>query len=258
MIFYNATTRQGICQEIDRLCDSDDTSYPRLDKTARVNQNFEELIGEIISADGTWQWEDTNQTDLPIGKGTLVEGQQNYSFTSEYLDIVQLEILNKDGTRYFKIHPIDESELGGVSAEEYFGTDSSGNPIKGTPSHYDKIGDTIRLYPAPAAASVTLTNGLRVTFKRTGVLFTAVSTTATDSTEPGLPSPYHVILSYMSAIPYCMSYKKDRVSEYERKVGSTDPRSPYYGGMKLALMKFYGRREKDKRKKMSMSSIKFR
>ena len=79
MQFYDSSGK-GICAEIDRLCDSNDTSYTRLAKTSRVNNSLEELVGEIINADGTWQYDDTNYTTTPFGTGTLVSGQISYSF----------------------------------------------------------------------------------------------------------------------------------------------------------------------------------
>lgn len=247
MQFYDATNKRAICQEIDRLCDSDDTTYPRLDKTARVNTALDELVGKIIRADGTWEWDDTNQSDLPRGKGTLVEGQQQYSFASDYLDIRQIDILTTTPGLWQTIKPLNPDELDGFSPEEYFGVDASGNPKKGMPLYYDKEGDSIRLFPAPSSTNVTLTNGLRVWFQRTAVFFTPVATTAADTTEPGIPSPYHSLLCYMAALPYCMTYKKDRIALYKTTIDQ----------MTKDLIAFYGHREKDKRKIMTMGTINY-
>ena len=233
MIFYNDTTKQGICQEIDRLCDTTDTSYTRQAKTSRVNNALEEIVGEIINADGTWQFDDTNYTTHPRGKGTLVEGQEDYSFSSEYLQIEAIEILDTN-TQYRRIEPLDHKELKGQSPQEYFGVDSSGNPTKGFPEYFDQVGDTIRLYPAPTSTNVTLANGIRIWFKRTASVFTVASDTSADSTEPGFASPYHVILAYMASISYCMTYKKDRIALYEKKVDS----------LKKQIIEHYSNREK--------------
>mgnify|MGYP001612019258 CR=1 FL=1 len=235
MQFYDTTTKKGICQEIDFICDSDDTNYPRLDKTRRVNSSFEELVGEIINADGTWQHDDTNYTDSPRGKGTLVEGQEYYSFAAEYLQVEAIDILDKNNL-YRRIKPYDPNDSED-SPEEHWGVDSSGNPAKGFPEAYDIKGDSIRLYPAPTSTLVTLANGLRISFKRKPSLFTAVSTTAEDTTEPGLPSSYHILLAYMASVPYCLSYKKDRVAWLEKKITE----------MKKTLLEHFAYREKNKR-----------
>lgn len=237
MMFNDVTNKTGLCQEIDSLCDSNTTSYSVADKARRVNAAQDELIGEIITADGTWQYDDSNYTDEPIGTANLQEGISKYTFADEFLDIKSVKVLDLNGI-YILIKPLDETELGGISVEEYFGNTS------GIPTHYDKLGNTVRLYPTPATANVTLTAGLKVEFQRKSSHFTASDTTK----EPGIPSIYHPILAYMASIPYCMSYKKDRVALYEKKKDE----------MKKSLLAHFGRREKDKRKVMTMAQRPFR
>lgn len=247
-----AGTGQGICQETDYLCDSDPSSYPRLDKTRRANAALEEIVAEIIQVDGLWQWDDSNRTDLPIGTQTLVEGQSVYSFNDKFLQLLEVQVKDVDG-HWHIIQPIDQKEYSSSTPlEEDFAT-------AGLPEYYDKVtDDTIKLLPAPTATACTLASGLKIKFQRTANLFTPVSTTAADTTQPGFVSPYHIIIAYMMAIPYCMTYKKDRVATYERKVGSNDPRSPVYGGLKKQLIELYSRRERDKRKVMTFSQRSFR
>ena len=243
MQLYNTTTKRGLVQEVHRLCDTTDTSYTRLDITARLNDAMEELVGEIITADGTWDYDDTNHTTLPRGKGNLVNAQSQYTFASEYLDIVAVDVLDTSNV-YRKLKAFDPSQLGDLSPEEYFGVDGSGNLKTGFPEYYDKQGDSIFLYPAPSSTNVTLTNGLRVWFKRAPNAFTAASDTSNDTTEPGLPSSYHVLLAYMAAIPYCMSYYPERVVLYEKRRDE----------LKQKLLDYYGLRERDSRKTMTMKA----
>lgn len=245
MQFYDATNKRALCQETDRLCDTTDTNYPRLDKTARANDAIEELVGEIIGKDGTWQYDDTNYTTLPRGIGNLVEGQVQYSFAAEYLDITEIDVLDQNGV-YRRLEPLDPTQLEGLSPEEYFGV-SAGTIIKSRPLYYDKLGDTIFLYPAPTSTAVTLTSGLRVWFKRTAQLFIPVATTAADTTEPGIPSTFHVVIAYMMALPYCMAYKPARVGLYSQKIQQ----------LKAALFEYYALREKDKRNIMTPKKIKY-
>lgn len=241
MQFYDATNKSGICQEIDRLCDTTDTQYTRLDKTARVNQAMEELVGEIIMVSGDWQYDDTNHTTEPVGTGTLVADQASYSFAAEYLTIEHIDVKDANA-QWYRLDPMDRKDLGGLTPEEYFGT------VSGAPEYYDKVGDTVRLYPAPSASNVTLTNGIRVTFKRAPQAFTATSATTADTTEPGIPSSYHVLLAYMAAIPYCMSYKPQRVALYEKRRDE----------LKKKLLAFYGQRQQDKREYFSTKRVAFR
>lgn len=245
MQFNDNTNKTSLVHEINFLCDSDNTSYPNTDKVREVNAALEEVVGDIIDADGTWQYDDTNYTTMPRGKGTLVEGQQQYSFSSEYLQIEAIEILDTNN-RYIRITPLDLNDLHGEGPDEHFGVDSSGNPLKGFPSNYDVQGDSIRLYPAPTSTEVTLANGIRVWFKRTAQLFAADGSDTT--AEPGLPSPYHIILAFMASIPYCLKYHPERVAGYQIKAAE----------LKKKLINHYSRREKDRPKVMRTRRIAFR
>jgi hypothetical protein len=218
-----------------------------------VNIALEELVGKIISSDGAWEWDDTNQTDLPVGTGTLVEGQESYSFASEYLKIKRIKVKTVNG-QWILLKQIDQRELEGEgqAIETYFGL-TSGNPNKGLPEYYDILGDSIRLYPSPTSTVVTLTSGLKVEFVRTAVLFSVVGTdaspsTAADATAPGLPSTYHVLLAYKAALPFCMTYKKDRVALYLNQIQK----------METDLLKFYARRNPNHRNIMTSKGILFR
>ena len=234
--------------ETRELCNADTTSLPNATLLYRVNNGYQQVIGWIINADGTWQFDDTNYSDLPRGRGTLVQGQEDYSFSSEYLDVEAVEILNDDSpNKYIRIEPLDHSMLGGLSPQEYFGLLSTGSPQTGFPQYYDKLGDTIFLYPAPTSTEVTLTNGIRVWFKRTADLFTSAQVT-TGTKEPGFASPWHIILAYMAAIPYCSIYKPERVAWLQSEVNR----------IKAEIIDFYGLREKDKRKVITMKPISFR
>jgi len=234
MVLYDTTnTYQSIIHELWDLCDANITSMPLATAVRRINASYEELIGEIINADGTWQWDDdVNIGDAPRGKGDLVEGQEYYTFASKYLQVEAVDIKGTDGI-YRRIKPIDPKEFEHISPDEYFGIDASGNPETSFPDFYDIKGNSIRLYPAPTATEVTLTEGLRISFKRTADLFTTSDT----SQSPELPSTHHVLLAFMAAVPFCMSYKKDRVPLYEKKVDS----------MKKTLLEHYSYREKNRR-----------
>jgi len=238
------TNGQDLVSMINDFCDSNATSYPIASKVRNGNTGYEKLIGKILEADGDWQWDDTNFTDLPRGTGTLVEGQETYSFASEYLNILMVEVLVDSSPDVFrKLKPLDSLDLGELSPEEYFGQESNGDPKKGMPEYYDKVGDTIILYPAPAATSVTLASGLRVWFQRTADLFTTTDT----SQEPGIPSPYHHLIAVWASIPFNMKYHPERVPWLEKK---------WDEGI-VNMLKFFGKREKDKRHIMTNKSINY-
>ena len=238
---YNPGTGLGIVDEVYSLTDTDSGSYAIADVTRRANAALEELVGEIINADGTFQYDDTNHTTLPRGTGNLVEGQQAYSFAAEYLQITMIEVKDKDGN-WYKLKPLDQDELGDRSPDEYFGV-TSGSPNTGGVEYFDQIADSVLLYPAPTSTHNTLTSGIRIWFKRTVDLFTTADTTQ----EPGLPSTHHVLIAYMVALPYNEIYHPERVVSQFKKIEQ----------MKKTLLSHFAQREKAKRKIMRGKRIVF-
>lgn len=238
-------TISDIYTEARELCDATSNDLTDATLLRRVNNAYEEVVGDLINSDGTWQFDDTNYTTLPIGKVTLIEGQTSYSFTQQFLDILWIKIKNSNGVKEI-IKPIDQVDLGDMSIEEYFNISDSSTQT-GMPTHYDKWEDTIKLYPAPTSTNVTLTNGMEVGFKRTADLFTSAEA-STGTKQPGFASPWHQILAYKAALPYCQSYKKDRVAFLVNEINR----------MRTELMDHYGHREKDHRDRLTMRRINFR
>ncbi len=227
-----------INSEARALVDADTISYPAADLLRRINASYEKRVAQIIAADGLWQFDDSNYTDFPIGTTTLVASQQDYAFDSSHLEIERVEVKNSDGI-WQKLNPIDKSQIS-IALSEYQKT-------AGMPMEYDKQGNSILLYPAPASGSVTLASGLKVYFKRTASIFTSAEVT-TGTKQPGFASPFHSILSYDAAIPYAVSYKKDRVAALMAEADR----------LEKEMIKFYSRREQDRRKLLTMAGIDFR
>ena len=197
------------------------------------------MIGLIVGFDGLWQFDDSNYTSFPIGTTTLVNSQNDYAFDGAMLEIERVEVLGINGL-WYELSPIDKSQISGA-IDEF-------EKVDGLPKYYDKQGASILLYPAPDnGASVTLASGLKIYFQRTASVFTSAEVT-TGTKQPGFASPYHIILSYMAALPYCQSYKKDRVPLYMAEVQR----------LQKLIEEHYSRREKDRRKSLSMNNPSFR
>ena len=241
-------TIADINAETRDLCDADTTSYPAAALLRRVNNAYEDVVSWIINSDGVWQFDDVNFTTYPIGTLTLTAGTGRYAFNDRFLQLEEVQIRNSAGD-YIILDPIDQKEYSNYwPLTEDFET-------AGFPQYYDKVADdTIQLFPPPAAASVTLTNGLRIRFKRTADLYTTAQVT-TGTKVPGFASPFHVILSWMAARPFCAVYKKDLVPWLNTMIGDLT-KEP--SGMKAEIINHYGRRQKDQRKIATMRSIQYR
>lgn len=226
MIYTNLVT------EARALVDATSTSYPDALLLIRINNAYEEIVGNLIAKNGSWEFDDTNYTTFPIGKATLVADQQDYAFDTTHLVIERVQVLDKDGIWHL-LNPIDRKQIH-IPMEEYM--KESGLPVE-----YDKSGSSILLYPKPKSTEVTLADGLRVYFQRTASLFIISDTTKT----PGFASPYHVLLAYKAALPYAMSYKKDRVAGIMTEIARLEKK----------LYEFENNKEKDVRHVVTMRGI---
>src|SRR3989344_5051717 len=64
------------------LCGTTSASYPLADITRNVNIEYNNISRLIWESQGSWQYDDSNATTLPIAKATMVHGQQDYSLPS--------------------------------------------------------------------------------------------------------------------------------------------------------------------------------
>lgn len=230
-------TIQDINTRTRFLCSATTTSYTAAQLLIEINAAYEEVVAWILGADGKWNFDDTNYTTFPEATTTLVASQNDYSFDVSHLEILRVEIKDTSGN-WSTLSPIDRLETSEPLTELF--------PTAGLPQYYDKDGSSIVIYPAPSASSVTLTNGLKVYFKRTASVFTSAEVT-TGTKLPGFASPFHEILSYMAAIPYCSIYKQERVPMLMGRVEQ----------IKKELIKFYGHRELDRRKFIAPAGISY-
>jgi len=194
VVFSDTSTEDGIVQEIDRICGTTASIYTLKAKTARVNQGLDRFFYLALLGDGTWQFDDSNQTTLPIGTADLVSGQLDYSFASELLMISKVLIKNSAGN-WAELPQVDQSQ---GSALNIYAPPIS-NP-GGIPTAYDILGNSLLLDPIPNYAS---TGGLKVVFKRNASKFVSSDTTKV----PGIPSLFHNYLCRYAALQWAIEKK---------------------------------------------------
>lgn len=177
------------------------------------------------TAGGDWPHGDINFTAFPTYTIDLVNSQAEYDLSSlivttdaqttartRPLIILGVEVLNNSGI-WHTLDPITLRDIHkrGIAQVEYYKTD-------GRPQEYEKREYMLVLYPAPDnGVSVTLTAGLKIFFLRTADVFLASEVT-TGTKEPGFPSPYHMLLVFMAAMPYLIAYKPERVAYYQGEI----------------------------------------
>lgn len=222
MQFSDTSNKQGIVEDIDFFCDTDSTTYPTAQKTRNVNRAYDRVVSLILGSDGRWQWDDTNATDLPIATTTITANQQDYGIDTTHLKITRVEIKDSAGN-WILLNPIDAAEVTDQSISDFYKT-------AGLPIYYDKIANSIFLYPKP---NYTQAASLKVYFQRNVSYFTASDTTK----QPGFASPFHRLLSLGASFDFALKKGLPQLNSLREQIAV----------MEQALMDFYAQRPKDER-----------
>lgn len=178
-----------IKSDINFLCGSTSATYVNSDKMRNVNVKYHDVARLIWESDGTWAFDDKNNTDAPVAYRTMANASANYLVPTTALRIKDVEIKNANGD-WFVMKPTTLDKMR-ISPEEYLtGT--------GMPLYYWMEGNEIRLFPAPGTGYTTMSSGMLVRLSRD---VTELGVSATTST-PGFATPFHRILSYAAAIDF--------------------------------------------------------
>jgi hypothetical protein len=139
--------------------------------TNYLNEALSRYASIALMSDYNWEWDDRNQTDLPIGTTTLVSGQRDYSLSTEHAIVTAVEVKDTAGN-WYALEEIDERNFtqNDNSISQYTANGS------GTPTGYRKVANSLLLYPT---ASYTQAASLRVHFKRAPSYYTTADTTKT-------------------------------------------------------------------------------
>ena len=194
--FSDTTNINGIIQQCEDYCNLGNTGISGnatlLKKfTAWANDVNREVWGLIFQAYGGWQYEDSNQTDLPIATATLTSAQTTYALPTGAYTVRHVEVKDESGS-WNKLTPLTTEQIADSSAISEF------EDTNGAPTYYSIIGDTITLYPA---SDYTQASSLRIHFDRGSHDFASTDTTAT----PGFIAEFHGIIPVGASIRYWFS-----------------------------------------------------
>lgn len=145
--------------------------------TRMANAADREIWAVIFEAYGGWQFDDSNNSDLPTATADVVANQSKYTLPVDAASIRQVAVKDESGF-WHDIIPITLEDIHKASSEDEFLSTA------GTPRYYRPVGNVAEFYPA---TSYTQTRSLRVHFDRGMVGFASTATTAT----PGYASEFH-------------------------------------------------------------------
>lgn len=227
--FSDTTNRRGVIELIDDILGTDSTQYSTAKKTRDVNLALDRAFALIFSAGGTWQFDDSNQTDYPIITTNIVSGQRDYSFTTDANNNLILEVfrvlVSDENGNFNDILPVD------VSSKYAPVGFTDGNNTGGLPNSYDKLGNGIFLDPIP---NYNRTGGLKVYINREASYFTTTDTTK----KAGFAGLFHEYLALLPAYKYARDNAMSIANSLKNDVAE----------MENAIIDYYKSREKDTRK----------
>lgn len=225
--------------KIYRLTKTNSSSYLDPDLLDDLNIAYSDTTSEIFLTDGRWEWDDTNQTDLPVATAALVAGQQDYTLSAAHLMIDRIEVKPNGSTYTYKLIPRDvEDPMWGSGI---LGID---NISQGGPIYYDLAQNSVFLYPIPGYSQAA---SLKIYFKRAQIDFTS-GDLSTGTISPGFASIFHDILAYKVAYDYAIINIPALAQGYLNAIQTKTAK----------LSKFYAMRNKDDGPRLSMKPIRFR
>lgn len=215
---------QDCVTEILSICGATTNTYSLNDITRRFNSALDDYFDIALEADGTWPFDDFNQSSSAIVTQNLASGTNVYkisSFDGSAIGIFGISILKDDGT----VKKLDPENFTEIEAKFEIDYDTSNT---GEPTHYTKFGNFLYVRPTP---NYSETNGLRAYTERDPLYMTAADTTK----EPGVPKKHHMWLCRATALPYLIEKRLPQVQAIAQivELGKQD------------IQRYYSRRGKD-------------
>lgn len=183
-------TYNELLADTNFICGTDSTSFANSDKVALFNRHYYKAAVDIYRTSGRYQWDDSNLASVPEVTVSMTESVKTVVLPA-LLKINAIEVKDAAGN-WTRLQEIDMADLGQTI------TDFENTP--GLPRYYDLKGNYVYLYPAPTSTSATLTSGLKFHVAREVDIFTTGDTTQ----EPGIPEPFHRILSLGAACDWLL------------------------------------------------------
>lgn len=196
-------TLNDIRSKIYFLTSTNSTSFPDASLIIEVNNAYERTVALINAADGRWQFDDSNNIDLPIATTDLVANQQDYSLATSHLEITRAEILDSNGN-WNRLQSFDQADVYNQSLTDFMKT-------AGLPIFYDKLANSVFLYPKPNYSQAA---SLKLFFERGPNEFVTGDTTK----QPGFNTLFHDLLPLWVAYNFAIANGKQNAAIIQAEI----------------------------------------
>lgn len=218
------------------LTNADTSAFTNANRLVLINDHLSRVQTTILRAQDEWDFDDSNNTDLPILTADLVASQQYYTLPTGMIDMKRLE-MSYDGSTWKKVEPFDINERGRD-------TNDLSDFSKVSPFYDLVASDTFTLYPIP---DTNVTGGLKIWISRTPVDFTSAELT-TGTKEPGFDPLFHQILAYGPALDFCVARNLPQAGNLKK----------VYDELMMALQNHYGDKQEDRVLSLSTAYINYK
>lgn len=228
--FYDSTNKSGIVDLIYSNTGADTVKYPLAEVTRDVNLALDKAWAIILQASGTWQLDDSNQTDYPILTTGIISGRRDYAFTTDssgnlILDIYRVMCANEDG-QFYDLDRIDQQDNSNFNSNGMV----DGQNKTGKPSAYDKTANGIFLDAIP---DYNEAGGLKIFINREATRFLTTDTTK----KPGFAGIFHEYLALRPSYQFASRKGLKNEASLREQVML----------MEQKMEEYYGQRNKDER-----------
>lgn len=155
-----------------------------LSKTAEIrqitracNEAGRKIWTWIFESYGGWQYDDSNNSNLPVATANLVANQQKYTLPSEALTVKAVEYMQAGGN-WHKLDSLPIALINQFTSEKEWQDEPS------EPRYYSLLNGLLKLYPP---SDTSRNSALRIQFDRGSISFASTDTTKT----PGFASEFH-------------------------------------------------------------------
>lgn len=231
MQFNEVTNLQGLIQAVEFNTMSGAAGISGVtdslkNATRLANNAVNSAVSIILRATNSWQWDDLNQTNLPILTANLVANQQDYAFPGDVLQIYKVEI-DYDGSGTYVVAEEIDSESNSIPSDA---TSESAHYSTSSPK-YNIVANSLMILPRPTANS---TGGLKVTITREISKFTSSDT----SKEPGIDDLFHEYIEAYVTYHWEKVYHPERAEGWKRDVIELGEKLGDYYRMKNPVMQY--------------------
>lgn len=193
MVFSDTSAKNGLLQDCEfwtGLGDAAITGDATLIKviTSRINQAFDRIEPFFLQYLKTLGFDDTNNAGLPTKSANIVSGTNTYQALADsnslpILVITDVAIVPSSGSTTYAV--LQQISADDPEAPLFISPNASST---GVPSRVLILGNNIYFDVIP---NYNATNGIKYFFSREHYRFVSTDTTK----EPGLPVPFHSLLS---------------------------------------------------------------